>query len=266
MTELAILRPMVVSETSPSVQATDAVLARLRRRELLVLLLIGVIAALDFLLQRTNFAILYVAPLFLLVRRGDLRYPWQIAALLIGLTYGVFLLKNLILPLGDTPRFFDYRLVNRSLVVLMILAMTRLIEIWCRWRADQLDAEIPEALRYQDQEISATFAVLTCIPLAVAIALVDYLAPANINLAILYLIPLFVCGWTGSQRLLWSVLVALLVLTAIGSFWGGPSVAQEQSTVLVRNRLLAAAGMTCVASLLHLWMNEREAASRPRDG
>lgn len=198
----------------------------------------------------------------MLARRGDLRHPRQIAALLIGLTYGVYFLKNAINPVAADPRYFDYRLVNRSLVAIMILVMTKMIELWCRWKAEQSDAEVPEALRYQDQEISATFAVMACIPLSAAIAVVDYFAPASFNLPILYSIPLFVCGWTGSRRLLWSMLAVLLVMSLGGFLWGGaPLVDAEIRASLTRNRVLAAAGMIVVASILHFWMNDRDVPS-----
>lgn len=256
----ALLNPFVALEATAPIEQVDAAQARSRRRMSLVLLLIFWIAALDLLLQRTNFSILYIAPLFLLVRRGDLRHPWQTAALLVGLTYGVYFLKNAVNPVDTYPRYFDYRIVNRSLVAIMILAMTRMIELWCRWKAEQSDAEVPEALRYQDQEISATFAVLVCIPLSAGIAVVDHFAPASFNLPILYTIPLFACGWTGSQRLLWGMLVVLLALTTAGYLWGGSPMDHDLKASLARNRLLAAAGMIVVSAILHFWMNDRDSA------
>lgn len=257
----AYLKPFVVLETTTAIQEVDVVHARSRRRTSLVLLLVFWIAALDLLLQRTNFSILYIAPLLLLVRKGDLRHPWQTAALLVGLTYCIYFLKNAINPLDSYPRYFDYRLVNRSLVAIMILVMTKMIELWWRWKAEQSDCEVPETLRYQDQEISATFAVLVYIPLSAVIAVVDYFVPASFNLPILYIIPLFVCGWTGSRRLLWSMVGVLLTLTTAGYLWGGSPVTDDLQASLARNRLLAAAGMIVVSAILHLWMEDRDGAT-----
>lgn len=256
----ANLQPFVALETTAEIEEADAVQSHSRRRMSLVLLLVFWIAALDLLLQRTNFSILYIAPLLLLVRKGDLRHPWQTAALLVGLTYCIYFLKNAINPLDSVPRYFDYRLVNRSLVAIMILVMTKMTELWWRWKAEQSDAEVPEALRYQDQEISATFAVLACIPLSAIIAVVDHFAPANFNLPILYIIPLFVCGWTGSRRLLWSILIVLLALTTAGYLWGGAPPDHDLQASLTRNRLLAAAGMIVVSTILHFWMSDRDGA------
>lgn len=255
----ALLNPFVALEATSAIEEVDVAQARSRRRTSLVLLLVFWIAALDLLLQRTNFSILYAAPLFLLMRRGDLRHPWQMAALLVGLTYGIYFLKNVVNPIDAYPRYFDYRLFHRSLVAIMILAMTRMNELWWRWKTEQSDAEVPEALRYQDQEINATFAILVCIPLSAGIAIIDHFAPASFNLPILYTIPLFACGWAGSRRLLWGMLVVLLALTAAGYLWGGaPAMDHDLNASLARNRLLAAAGMIVVSAILHFWMSDRE--------
>ncbi len=242
--------------TALSVSPTSAS----RRRSLLLLVLVFWIAVLDLCMPRTNFSILYIAPLVLLAKRGDLRHAWRFAALLVALTFGIYFLKNTLAPADDHPRYFDYRLINRTMVAVMIVVMTRMLEVWRQWRAEQADAELPEELRYQDREISATFALLACIPLAAIIAAVDFFVPANFNLAILYTIPLFVCGWTGSRKLLWTMLAVLLLLTVACYLWGGGAPSDPMIVAsLVRNRVLAAAGMVIVTLILHHWMDENSA-------
>ena len=85
--------------------------------------------------------------------------------------------------------------------------------------AEQSDRELPDHFRWQEQEVNATLAMLICALLVALIAVVDYFSPANFNLAILYPIPLFIAAWTGSRRLLWSMLATLLLLTLVAHLW-----------------------------------------------
>jgi len=231
-----------------------------KRRIVLVGVLIAVIAALDLCFQRTNFSILYIAPLLLLARRRDLRHPWPTAGLLIGLTFGIYFLKNVIWPLEGGPKFFDYRLFNRTLVGTILLVLTWMTAMWRQWQAEQSDAELPEMIRYQDRQVSATLAVVSCAALVATIGIVDYFLPANFNLAILYTIPLFACAWSGSTRLLWGVAALLLVLTTAGYLLGGASYSPDAATAasLTRNRLLAAAAIVVLSAVLTFWMGQRD--------
>ncbi|MBI3836485.1 MAG: hypothetical protein HY288_00950 [Planctomycetia bacterium] len=218
------------------------------------------IAILDFCTPRTNFSVLYVAPLVLLAQSGAMKSGWRIAGLLVLLTYGIYILKNAINP-SEGGHLFDYRLVNRTFVAVMIVVMSQVLRLWIRWREEQHDAEISEDFRRQDQEISATFAMLCCAPLIVLIALTDFLTPANFNWPILYSIPLFACGWTRSRPLLWSMLILLLVLAAAAFIWGAqPST--DAGVALQRNRMLAGLGMTIVTLMLHYWLGREKPGDR----
>ena len=143
----------------------------------------------------------------------------------------------------------------------MIVVMAHALNRWTDWQAEQLDPEVPENLRSQNQEITATFAMLCCAPLVVLIATIDFLMPANYNLAILYPIPMFIVGWTSSRRLLWAMLAVLLTLTAAAYLWGPRSPDPDQELSLVRNRILAGFGMVTVTIVLHYWMRREETAN-----
>ncbi len=228
--------------------------AKSHRAQWLVSLLVLWIAILDVCL-RSNYSILYVVPVILLARTGGLSPLWRSVGILVVLTYGIFFLKGIVNPPPHAASFFDFRLVNRTLVVLMILGIGRMLQLWNRWREEQSDPEVPEGFRFQDQEISATFAVLTCAPLLLLIAAIDFVSPANYNLPILYPIPLFICAWTGSRRLLWCMLTALLLLTVTAFLFGRPSTIDVPDFGLERNRLLAITAMVSVTVALHYWMD-----------
>ena len=89
----------------------------------------------------------------------------------------------------------------------------------------------------------------------------DFVSPATYNLAILYPIPLFVCVWTQSHRVLWGMLITLLALSAIAHLFGGPRV-DVSDTLLLRGRLLAAIGLVILTTLLSLWIVPRSTAHR----
>ena len=136
--------------------------------------------------------------------------------------------------------------------------MGKVLQLWINWRAEQSEAEVSDSFRYENQQISSTFALLSCAPLVAVIATVDYLSPANLNLAILYPIPLFICGWTRSRSLLWGMLFLLLGLTFIGYWFGQPATSANVGISMQKNRVLAALGLVTVTTILHYWMGRDE--------
>jgi hypothetical protein len=233
--------------------------ARSNRNVAVALFLIAWIAALDLFTPRTNFSVLYVAPLVLFAQSGSMKSGWRIAGLLVLLTFGIHFIKNTIYPPpADMP--FVYRQVNRTLVAIMIVGMSQVMRLWIRWRDEQDDEELPESFRSQEEEIGATFAVLCCAPLIVLIAVADFITPANFNWPILYSIPLFVCAWTRSRSLLWGMLALLLVLATVAFVWGAPPLSPRTDFALQRNRMLAGFGMSVVALTLHHWLGRSKAA------
>ena len=172
------------------------------------------------------------------------------------------MLKNVFNPAEGEAALFNYRLMNRTFVAAMILAIARVLQLWIRWRDEQSDPELPASFRYEERQIGATFALLAAGLLVALIAAVDFLSPANFNLAILYVLPLFICGWTQSRRFLWSTLAVLLVLTILAFLFRAQATVNEPGLSLQRNRLLAAASMCIVATILHFWMDPFPHAER----
>ncbi len=212
--------------------------------------------AVSDLCLRSNFAILYVAPLLILAHADDVRRVWRAACVMMLLTFGVYFLKNVVNPPPIEWSHFDSRLVNRAFVALVLLAITGMLQAWMAWRREQVDPEVSDEVRHEDQQISATLALLTCAPLVVLIWSVDYFAPATYNLAILYAIPLFICGWMRSRRLLWGMLALTSALSIMAYLWGAPSPQPIPDFGLERNRLLAIGGTAAVTIGLHYWIGE----------
>ena len=93
--------------------------------------------------------------------------------------------------------------------------------------------------------------MLAGVVLVAATAIVDFLSPANYNLAVLYLLPLFLCVWIRSRRLLWGMLGFALVLTYLGYIWGPPANAGAFLDTLPVNRVLTVVSLGLVTVLLH---------------
>ena len=217
----------------------------------MALFLILWIGAVDLCWQRTNVAILYLAPLVLLAVNGDVRRLWRVAMLTIGLTYGLYFLKNYFNPVDTVPTYFDYRLVNRTLVSLTIVCLTGVLQHWIQSRDEDSDEESPEVYRYQTQEFSTTFALICCIPLVLLIVALDFRSPLSFNLAILYPVPLFICGWTRNRVLVWSMFGLLALLGIVGFVLPHGYIPDDPS--LFRNRLLALGALNVVALSVDYW-------------
>lgn len=132
------------------------------RGMLVPLLVIFAIAVADVCFAHTTMAILYVVPLLLLAQAGEIRYQGRIIGLLAALTFSAYLIKKMMDPNGSSTSYFHYTLLNRALVVAMLIAVGWVLRFWVRWREEQSNPELPDELRYQDREISATLAMAVC--------------------------------------------------------------------------------------------------------
>jgi len=211
-------------------------------------------------------SVLYAVPLMLLARAGYANKLRWITAALVLVIYGVYFGKWAIYSAAHGTSPFDYRLVNRTFVVLAICMLEVLLKLRVSTECLREDVELSEALRQEEDETDETLAILLGAGLTTAIALADFLSPANYNLAILYMVPLFLCAWTRSRRLLWGMLALALVLTVVGFLCGPPtSAANARMAFMVVNRTLAALVMTLLAILLHFQITDRGTVSRPWD-
>jgi signal transduction histidine kinase len=98
--------------------------------------------------------------------------------------------------------------------------------------------------------VAAALAVL----LALIEVFVDWLTPIEINVSIVYGLPLVLAAAGRSRRLLWGLAMFLVLMTFSVYSVQVPSGVFSTSEPLFVNRLLAAAALLLTAGLLHLWM------------
>ena len=100
-------------------------------------------------------------------------------------------------------------------------------------------------------------------PLILLIFAIDMLVPANFNPAVLYAIPLFICGWTRNRFLLWNMLGVLLSLSVAAMTFGPPStIPQVEIGLLRRTLIITGAGLFVVTIAVHFWMNRKAVPAR----
>jgi hypothetical protein len=212
------------------------------------------------LLWPQNIAVLYVVPLLLITFSGSPSSVSRAVKWFVLLNYAGYFVKNTIAPPFPEESYFDFRLVNRTILAGTLFVMGRALQNWMIWKREQADPELPAAFKNQDREIGETLAILCCAPLILAIAAIDFLAPANYNIAILYPVPLFICVWTRSRWLPWAMLAALLVLTAAAFTLGPASTWPGSEFELAKNRMLAVICMVAVTAFLASTHRERVAS------
>jgi hypothetical protein len=200
---------------------------------------------------------MYVVPLAMTGRPDRLRAMWPMIALFTVLLFGTFQIKKTLDPIGAMNSYVHFRLMNRVLVAVMLATVGGLMRMWARGKADADDPELPETFRHQDREISETLAVICCAPLTLMLGVIDLLMPANYNLAILYVVPLFICVWTTNRKFLWSMFAVLATLAVAAPFLGPDSTDPDTLGAVVRNRGLALIAMFLVTLDLHRQLGRR---------
>ena len=100
---------------------------------------------------RGSYAMLYVVPVIMLAGQCS-PAPVTGAAAAIGLIYGIYFLKAIYNPPPVNTPILGTRLVNRTLVALMILWFTWTTRLWNNWQAAQADAELPDSFHHTERE------------------------------------------------------------------------------------------------------------------
>jgi len=219
--------------------------------------LIAAIAVADFLSKGATLPVAYAVPLILIVRAGYTAHLRSAALLLIFLAYAVYFAKQL--ARGHTPPEhdpLDFRFVNHTFAAVMIGALAMLLKLRASAHSHRADLKLAEAelsakVRAAEDHSDAKVALLIAAALTVEIAIADIISPANYNLAILYMVPLFLCAWTRQRRLLWVMLAAALILNPVGYLLGPTSTHVLLWWGIPVNRVLTALVTMAVAVLLH---------------
>ncbi|MGH8228322.1 MAG: sensor histidine kinase [Steroidobacteraceae bacterium] len=102
---------------------------------------------------------------------------------------------------------------------------------------------------------------ITAVAVGACAVLIDVITPIDLNVSIIYSLPLVVAGLTRSRRLLWVLLITLLGATfAVYNVQIGFDYHRLiDGASLFRNRVLVAMTMVLTAALLHAWMRALDA-------
>ena len=229
------------------------------------LALMSVFTVADIASRGVVISILYAVPLVVLAHAGYANKLRWVTVALVVIIYAIYFGKLLLYPIPSSNPF-DYRLVNRTFVVVAICMLEVLLKLRVSTDGLRGDVELSESLRHEEDETDETLAILLGASLTAAIALADFFSPANYNLAILYMVPLFLCAWTRSRRLLWGMLAAALVLTVVGFLCGPPTTnVHVRLEYMIINRVLVALAMMLLAVLLHFEIGDRAPVSGHSD-
>lgn len=230
----------------------------LRMRVLAGLVLSIAVTAFDVVSQRLNMSIIHAALFLWMASALPARRLVGLATWLILLTYLGLLLKLQVWP-AELRVDIGARTLNRTLVAAILYLLVPAVQMWypaprppaavtddalAQSQSDDFDELFQSLLPIATVILSAVFAIV--------VVVTDLLVPANINLAILYTVPLFVASWFRNARVLWSATAILILLTFVGYFAGPIAPAAPSDIGLhLQNRVLIATVLLTVALLLH---------------
>lgn len=230
--------------------------------------------AVDTQVHFGQFTVVYPLLFLVLAPQVPKRLLWRTATMLILLIYVGFLMKLIVYPASFPPGAINYRLLNRSIVAAILLALVPIVSPWLpdddeRPSPDRLwdsgvgyDArvrsgvdsgdEVDRLMMFTRPFLAGLFAVL----FSVGVAIVDLVTPSQFNLAIFYALPLIVISWTRSPVLIWAS-TAVFLLALLVAYVYGPVSPEESDTFtayLAHSRWLTALVLVIFAGVLHLWV------------
>jgi hypothetical protein len=230
-------------------------------RGILCGIVILAVAMLDFNTYAFNAAIVYALPLALSsqLRR---RPPWALTILMVALTYAGYFLGPWPPDKTWETMILSPALLNRSMVAAVLVAITLMSSV-----LDNFRQRLNEKRYAYSEPVEEFFTAIDSLVLGIffpvllifAVALTDALTPTKFNLPILYAVPLLVCSWSHSRRLLWIITVMSLVFAVMGLQLGfiHDDVVPTQS--ILNNRALSATLIFALGVALHLWIGNQKA-------
>lgn len=239
---------------------------------ILCVVLVGLIAALDLRIPKVNLSMLYVFPLIIFAqtqRRGGIL---RLGVALVLLTYACFGLKYRLDIQSDYHWLWHhFGLLNRSFVAGSLLITTLLLHVYRRFRAyledrhsGQFSPSDTDEFLYEQifRAFEGFLGVGICIVMALACFAVDVITPPDVNIAILYAIPLVIAALARNRLLIW-ILVPVLEAASYFGFAMGPAAVQGVNLPwIITNRWLAAGSLVIIAFFLH-WMITRQRKQDP---
>lgn len=227
---------------------------------------VAVVAALaiwiiDLCTSDINLSILYALTVLLFARTLRHARILTAAVVIVFLTYSGYLLGPKP-PAAESLRdvLFNVRMLNRGMACVASLAVAVALSQWSRFEARMRRHFAERTLSDADQttydELILSFQQLTagiiCSILILAILVADIISPNSVNFPILYVVPLVVCLWSQTPRLMWTLTPLLVLLTLCGYFWDQRNGSMTAASVL-HNRMIASFGILAIAVSTGVW-------------
>jgi hypothetical protein len=223
------------------------------------MLLMLAIAAVDVLIPRVTVSIFFAIPLVVVARRREFPGLRTFTICALGMTFGNYLLKSLLYPSASGAQFFDYRLLNRALVAIMLLATAAMIKMVTGVEGDLRDLPWPEEFRRKQEKRNIWMLTSLGLPVLGVLVVLDFLMPAEFNWPILYAALIVTCSLLRNRKLLWISAFVLSALTLTGYWFAPPSPeAREYERFLLTNRFLVVFVLLAIASIADRWLSRAD--------
>ena len=231
----------------------------------------AVLAMLDICTTWINTATIYTIPAFFAAVLLRPRYAFAAFLILALLGYAGLFIGPRPDAMSATDLLFDFRMVNRTLSAAAIISVGVLIwsgqnyrrRVFARLRERKFTAEDSKIYLDLLERLEVQRALLITVIVVVSLFLTDFASPRELNLPILYGVPLILCASSRSIRMIWIMLPIVIALCWIGYFYG--RVATQginlSETIVYMNRIIASAVMVLLAVLATMWIRMNNIAA-----
>jgi hypothetical protein len=173
-------------------------------------------------------------------------------------------LKNTAIGGQPVETLISFRLLNRTLVAVMLTLLSVCATAWQFWQYERTTLTSPE--KVDEDELNATAGAVGCIGIGLMVIAADLFAPAKLNLPILLLVPLYLVSWQKSRRTLWGTAGLLIAMTWLGYFLSAIPAEPAVAGYLMINRLIVSAAILGAAGILSWRINRQNRLGRESRG
>lgn len=216
---------------------------------LLAGLLFLVLCGVDLCLPYVNVSTLLCIPLILLLSQSRRsQHAWFYVATFIAALYLLYFLKYTIIHQQDLGSIVNHRLFNRTFAAIMMALLGVAAQAWHYWQHER--SLLTHLDRVEEDEVNATTGIVGCIALGLLITVIDFFAPANLNLPILFAVPLYLVSWLQDRRSIWITAWMLIALTWIGFLVSVNTTDLGMQAYYVVNRSIVSVALLVLAAIL----------------
>jgi hypothetical protein len=224
-----------------------------------------VAAFFDLTVVPLNLTVFYLVPLSFLLMSGRERWAWLAAAVTILLTYAVHIDQVHGFSPETWRQMADYRLLDRTFVAVAILAITAFyrsgkgtIEELKTLHDDMEDGRINSSDEITLAYLESRNGVVAIV-LALGLFVLDIFSPRNVNVAILYVVPVLGAFTLRSRWVLVTVVAITLVASGAGYYLGPMSTVLPEPPSVALNRVVTALTVLLVGATSLFWLRAERA-------